>query len=227
MPQIMEASKLSKLISVIGRASGKVDELIQSAAVGCIAQSIVHRNTTPANDLIERVNKHVKATLVTYLEKHGAFAWSRDEGKLLFLEREGVVWDDTYSKQVMAQHWTEARKPPQPKSVYDAPAEISSLIDRLRKKAVKGATIKGIEVLDAVEAAYNTANGAFMLKNMKADTNLIDKADADAKAFEERKVKQAQVQQTPTTTEAPATPEALAKLAKFFNGSEQALAKAA
>lgn len=155
--KLMEGNKLAKLIGAIGAARVTLDVQVQLACMQVIGQSIVHRNTTPANSLLEAVSKHHKATIVVYLEKFGNFQWDRKSETLKFRES---FPDGDLDKAVEAigdAKWYDAKKPPVVTSEYDALKVIGDVIDRLLKKASKGATITNKDVLTKTHAAYCAA----------------------------------------------------------------------
>lgn len=155
--KLMEGKVLAKLIGQIGEARVKLDEQVQIACVQVIAQSVVHSNTTPGNSLIDAVSKHHKATVVTYLEKFGNFAWDRKADKLAFkrvFEREAI---EECIEAIGDAKWYDAKKPPKVVSQYDVAEELAGFFDRMRKAAKKGITLVNKPVMDAAEAAYNAA----------------------------------------------------------------------
>jgi len=158
---VMVAAELTKLIGSIGKRKVALDVAVQKAAVQCIAQSIVHRNATPAMELFAALAGSMRRdALVVYLERFGNIRWVKDEKKLSFFENPAVkkleneaavdAWLDTAAETV----WYSLKKENPVKSVYDADEAISSTIDRLHKMAKRGTKIENIEVLQAVERAY-------------------------------------------------------------------------
>lgn len=175
--KLMEGKVLAKLIGSIGEARVKLDEQVQVAAVQCIGQSVVHRNTTPANSLLDAVSKHHKATVVAYLEKFGNFAWDRKADKLAFKE---VFKSGELEQAVEAigdAKWYDAKKPPKVVSQYDVAEELAAFFDRMRKAAKKGITLVNKPVMDAAEAAYNAAMvAAYAEGNKSVEQQAIDAA---------------------------------------------------
>lgn len=155
--KLMEGNKLAKLIGAIGAARVTLDMQVQIACVQVIGQSIVHRNTTPANSLLEAVSKHHKATIVVYLEKFGNFQWDRKSEQVKFRESFAADKLDEAVEAIGDAKWFDAKKPPVVTSEYDALKVIGDVIDRLLKKASKGATIVNKDVLTKTHAAYCAA----------------------------------------------------------------------
>jgi hypothetical protein len=196
--KLMEGKALAKLIGSIGTARVQLDEQVQVACVQVIGQSIVHRNTTPANSLLDAVSKHHKATVVVYLEKFGNLAWDRKADKLAFREVHQAAELEKAIDAIGDAKWYDAKKPPKVVSQYDAAEMIAELFDRLRKAAKKGIAITNAPVLREVEAAYNAAMvKAYGEGNKSAQQLAIDGAlDARTKGL--------------------ATPTQLAMLAEHF-----------
>lgn len=153
--KLMEGKALTKLIGSIGTARVQLDGQIQHAAEQCIAQSIVHRNTTPGNALIGVVSKHHVATLVAYLEKFGNFRYEKKEGKLLFVEVHAPERLEGAFAAIGDAKWYDAKKPAKVVSQYDYLQLCSDFFERCFKQLKK----EGVEqvnkpILDATYAAY-------------------------------------------------------------------------
>lgn len=225
--KLVADSTLLASIKAIGTKRAEYDAAVQDAAMQVIGQSWAHRNVTPAIELVKAVSKHDRATLVTYLEKFGQMKWDTKAETLAFIDREGqfkATIDKTsellfaeFEDAMTASKWYDAKKPPVVKSVYDGPAEISNLLDRLFKKAGKGATIKGMAIVKDVHAAYcaavakhygeeevTTPNGG----QVPAQTNVAGVVQAD------------RVNELAASATSKATSEQLAKLAEHFNPAE-------
>lgn len=163
--KLMQGNALAKLIGAIGAARVTLDEQVQVACLQVIGQSIVHRNTTPANSLLEAVSKHHKATLVVYLERFGNFAWDKKAENLAFKATFPVpenakpeeYLNDHVESVIGEARWFDAKKAAAVISEYDARKVIGDVLDRLFKKASKGVAIVNKDVLDATHAAYCAA----------------------------------------------------------------------
>lgn len=175
--KLFEGKALAKLIGEIGKARVKLDEQVQLACVQCIGQSVVHRNTTPANQLLDAVSKHHKATVVAYLEKFGNFAWDRKADNLAFREVYANTDLEKCVEMIGDAKWYDAKKPPKVVSQYDVAEELAALFDRMRKAAKKGITLVNKPVMDAAEAAYNAAMAAaYSEGNKSLEQQAIDGA---------------------------------------------------
>jgi hypothetical protein len=159
--QVMEVGTLAKLIKMIGRQKVRIDNMIQTAAVQAIAQSIVFRNSTPAAQLFEAVGVSSRRdALVKYFEMFGNLCWSKREKKVIFYDvakvenKPELAWNDEYSAKVAAYVWHKAKPEPKLVSSYDVEEKVSQLIDNLRKSAKRGITLENAALLDSVESLY-------------------------------------------------------------------------
>jgi hypothetical protein len=155
--KLLEGKALAKLIGSIGAARVQLDGQVQVACLQVIGQSVVHRNTTPANSLLDAVSKHHTATLVTYLEKFGNFEWNRKESKLAFREVHKADQLDAVMEMIGDAKWYDAKKPAKVVSQYDAIEVLGATMDKLFKAAAKNIAIVNKPVLDATHAAYCAA----------------------------------------------------------------------
>lgn len=157
----MDLSVLMQAIGIIGRSTIKTEAQIQHVAVQCIAQSIVHRNATPAKELYDNLPKGFRHdSLAAYFEKFGNLAFK--DKSIVFFDCEKtpngkkLEWTPVYEISVEAMHWTNGTKKPVPKSVYDADEEIGKVLERLVKLASDSTkTMKNKELLERVVATYN------------------------------------------------------------------------
>lgn len=177
--KLVEMAALIGMIGAIGKRKVALDKAVQEAAVQCIAQSIVHRNATPAMQLFDALAGSVRRdALVVYLERFGNLRWNKQETEsqkkgLVFFENPKVkalkddserdAWLETAAETL----WYTLKKENVVKSVYDADEAISSLIDRLHKMAKRGTKIENIEVLQTVEKAYRD----YKVAQLQADTS--------------------------------------------------------
>ena len=153
---------LMQAIGTIGKAGSKLENQIQFVAVQCIAQSIVNRNSTPANELYANSPKGQRHdALLAYFEKFGNLAYLKAEKKIGFFDAEKhglpkLEWTNAYSNLVRDFHWTKGTKKPDPKSSYDFDEEVGTLIARLTKIASNTTnSIKNKALLDEVVGTYN------------------------------------------------------------------------
>ena len=123
---IWDAKVLSAAIGIIGKSGKLLEKQIQVAAVQCIAQSIVHRNASPAMSLYEALPKGQRHdSLVAYFEKFGNLAYSKTEKKIVFFDvakhtdQDALEWSQEYASEVNAFQWVNGTKKPEPKSAYE------------------------------------------------------------------------------------------------------------
>ena len=182
MKHTMNKKQFAVAVGNIGRTSKELDGNIQLAAVAAVAFSVCKdRNATPAQQLLEVVNPHVKAAVVAFFEKFGNLAYSKETKSMMFFDvgaktdKEPLAWTDAYADEVMAFAWTTAKKAPEPKSVFDVQEEVDKLIDRLNKAAKKGATLQHAELLGRMTAVYNTYIGEQFMSKAVQDVAALDK----------------------------------------------------
>lgn len=160
MPQVMEAGKLAKLIGVIGRQKVRQENMIQSAAVQCIAQSIEHRNSTPAAQLYDVLSGSVRRdSLIAYFERFGNLAWSKADKKVIFFDvakvlNKDIAWTNEYAAQVNAMLWFKAKPEPIVKSAFDVADAVEKLIASCERAIKKGQTIHDVDLFDDVAAVF-------------------------------------------------------------------------
>jgi hypothetical protein len=186
----MEMKQLSRIIGVIGRQKVRIDNMIQVAAVQVIAQSIVNRNSTPADQLFSAVGVSSRRdALLKFYEMFGNLTWSKGEKRVIFCDMEvtdnrKLEWTDEYATKVSEFIWHKAKPEPKQVSMYDVEEKVSALIDSLRKAAKKGITLQNVELLDGVESLYvKFVAETFAAKEMAATPALEGddlKAAADA-----------------------------------------------
>lgn len=176
--KLMEGKALTKLIGEIGKARVQLDGQVQHAAVQVIAQSIVHRNITPGNMLVEAVSKHHAATLVAYLEKFGNFAWDKKGAKFAFVEVHKAEGLEAAIEAIGDAKWYDAKPPKKVVSQYDYMAMLSDFFDRAFK-TLKKEDVAHVNkpILDAAYAAYCEAvSKAYGEGNKSLEQQAIDTA---------------------------------------------------
>jgi hypothetical protein len=198
---IMEVSRVNKLIGMIGRRGLQVHAMIQQAAVQCVAHSIMYGNVTPGNQLCDALtNGARKDALVKYLETFGCFAYVKADKKLHHLKRESIEWTEEYAKKVADFDWSKAKKAPEPSSVYDVEDALEKLIDNAHRAIKQGKTIKGSEILGPLEETLT----ALHVKQYEAGR--IQREALRRNVDEEKEPTPAPTESTVTTgTEEPAT----------------------
>ncbi len=181
---LMSIEKLSELIKSCAAQRVTFENSVQLAAPECVAQSIVHRNATPAMELFKVVGPHLRPTLAAFFEKFGNLAVVTDEQdktkkKIAFfdvgavMKKPALEWTEEYAAEVRAFHWTNAKKPPKVVSEYDIEVEARGFLNRLAKKlADPGVSVKNREVYDELYAAFLHAASRLADKALKSCTAL-------------------------------------------------------
>ena len=138
---MMNKDALAKLIGNIGKSGMKLDAQIQLAAVACIAYSIVDRNITPGQNLLDATSNGIRSdSLVAFFEQHGQFAYDKQAKKLVFFDAAKIInkvyeWTPEYEKELMGTPWTSAKKKPEPVSKYDFDEQATKFVERFKKLA--------------------------------------------------------------------------------------------
>lgn len=181
--KLWESNILMQAIGIIGKSGKVLESQIQAAAVQCIAQSVIYRNSTPAQSLYEALPKGQRHdSLVAYFEKFGNLAYSKAEKKIVFFDVEKVLdktldWTDIYAAEVVAFHWTNGTKKPEPKSAYDVAEELGKLIERLTKLSSDSTKdVKHKDLLAKVTETMNAYNFQEFRVEVKAELTEDDKA---------------------------------------------------
>ena len=147
----MEQSALNKEITSIAKTGNRLNVRIQHAALNAIFYSIQHGDIGFGQRLVLALNNgQRKNSLVAFLEKHGKFAWSKENKSLVFKKRDDLTVE---SIAEIKEHWFEAIKAPEPKSMYDFEDEVKRFLKKMEKAVTDKATIKHVEIMDYVNAA--------------------------------------------------------------------------
>lgn len=179
---LVSASALAGMIGSIGKRKVALDKAVQDAAVQCVAQSIVHRNATPAMELFAAMAGSMRRdALVVYLERFGNLGWSKDEKKLSFKDnqrpKEGAEFE-SHMASATDTVWYTLKKESPIKSVFDADEVIAATFDKLHKAAKRGAKIENIEVLHTLESVYAQYKAA----QLQAETDPVVQEAIEARA---------------------------------------------
>ena len=147
----MEQSALNKEITSIAKTGNRLNTRIQHAALNAIFYSIQHGDIGFGQRLVLALNNgQRKNSLVAFLEKHGKFQWSKENKSLVFKKRDDLTVE---SIAEIKEHWFEAIKAPEPKSMYDFEDEVNRFLKKMEKAVTDKATIKHVEIMDYVNAA--------------------------------------------------------------------------
>ena len=147
----MEQSALNKEITSIAKTGNRLNVRIQHAALNAIFYSIQHGDIGFGQRLVLALNNgQRKNSLVAFLEKHGKFQWSKEQKSIVFKKRDDLTVE---SLAEIKEHWFEAIKAPEPKSMYDFEDEVNRFLKKMEKAVTDKATIKHVEIMDYVNAA--------------------------------------------------------------------------
>ena len=169
----MEQSALNKEITSIAKTGNRLNVRIQHAALNAIFYSIQHGDIGFGQRLVLALNNgQRKNSLVAFLEKHGKFAWSKENKSLVFKKRDDLTVE---SIDEIKEQWFEAIKAPEPKSMYDFEDEVNRLIKKMEKAVTDKATIKHVEIMDYVHAAITQYHeDQLKLQDAEDDATLSD-----------------------------------------------------
>lgn len=147
----MEQTALNKEITSIAKTGNRLNVRIQHAALNAIFYSIQHGDIGFGQRLVLALNNgQRKNSLVAFLEKYGKFQWSKEQKSLIFKKRDDLTVE---SISEIKEHWFEAIKAPEPKSMYDFEDEVNRFLKKMEKAVTDKATIKHVEIMDYVHAA--------------------------------------------------------------------------
>lgn len=155
---LLNAKDLDSKISAIGKSAGELQSEIQIAAVNAIGYSVEHGDIRFGQKLFDVLPSSVRrASLVAFLEKHGNFAYLKEDKKFAFFKAQSA-YDETL---LLATPWASAKKEVIV-SEYDLDALFTQFlkkIDGIYKKAEDGSVkIKNGGVYDVLQAARDEWN---------------------------------------------------------------------
>lgn len=164
----MEQSALNKEITSIAKTGNRLNTRIQHAALNAIFYSIQHGDIGFGQRLVLALNNgQRKNSLVAFLEKHGKFQWSKEQKSLVFKKRDDLTVE---SIAEIKEHWFEAIKATEPKSMYDREEEITKLFKRWeREAAMPGIVVKHSALESILLNAYNDYHMALLVDDEIAD----------------------------------------------------------
>lgn len=159
----LEIGQLEKAIDSIKRRLSTAQTEIQKLAVQCIAQSILHRNASPATRLLGAMGHGMqRQKLVNFFEYWGNLRYSKTKKGFEYAEKiEGA--DDEYFAGLMAQPWYKAGKEEELVSTYDVQLAVTKFLESCRKKIEKvrsspNGNVENVELLAAITNAVAKFN---------------------------------------------------------------------
>lgn len=155
------AEVLNSKISAVGKTAGELQSAIQEVAVQAVGYSIEHGDIRFGQKLFDVLPNGVRRqSLVAFLEKHGNFAWSKDEKCFKFFKGLGEPrkFDET---ALLAINWASATKETIVSS-YDLETIMTKAIKAMEKAFKEheksGVTIENSEVYDYLVGARDSYN---------------------------------------------------------------------
>lgn len=161
--KLMNVKTFNALCASIGKATATLRSQIQEAAVVAVGYSILHRDITAGQRLLDSVSHHKtvrKDSLVAYLEKYGQFAWLKTDKKFAFLKREGLQFNAEYVEAMSEDPWVEAIRVKEPVSKYDVTESFAKWLKTAHKFADDAAVaVVHKDFLTEVERNYHAYLG--------------------------------------------------------------------
>ena len=140
---LLNAKDLESKIAQIGKSAGELQAEIQIAAVNAIGHSIENGDIRFGQKLFDVLPSGVRrASLVAFLEKHGNFAYLKDEKKFAYYKAQ-TSYDEV---ALLATSWASA-KSENIVSEYDVQAMFDSLMKRI-ESAIKKSGDGSVKVLN-------------------------------------------------------------------------------
>jgi hypothetical protein len=140
---LLNAKDLESKIAQIGKTAGELQSEIQIAAVNAIGHSIENGDIRFGQKLFDVLPSGVRrASLVAFLEKHGNFAYLKDEKKFAYYKAQ-TSYDEV---ALLATSWASA-KSENIVSEYD----VQDMFDKLMKRiesAIKKSGDGSVKVLN-------------------------------------------------------------------------------
>ena len=169
---LITAKDLESKIASVGKSAGELQSAIQECAVQAIGYSIEHGDIRYGQKLFDVLPSGVRrASLVAFLEKHGNFAWSKDEKCFKFFKGLGEPrkFDEV---ALLAINWASATKETIVSS-YDLESIMTKAIKAMEKAFKEheksGVKIENSEVYDYLVSARDAYNAdKFTTPELKA-----------------------------------------------------------
>ena len=155
------AKDLESKIAIVGKTAGELQSAIQECAVQAVGYSIEHGDIRYGQKLFDVLPSGVRrASLVAFLEKHGNFAWSKEEKCFKFFKGLGEprVFDEV---TLLSVSWASATKETIVSS-YDLESIMTKAIKAMEKAFKEheksGVKIENSEVYDYLVSARDSYN---------------------------------------------------------------------
>ena len=149
------AEVLNSKITAVGKSAGELQSAIQEVAVQAVGYSIEHGDIRFGQKLFDVLPSGVRrASLVAFLEKHGNFAYSKEDKCFKFFKGLGEprVFDEV---ALMASSWASATKESIVSS-YDLEVIMTKAIKAM-EKAFKEHEKSGVKIENSLAYDYLVA----------------------------------------------------------------------
>ena len=149
---LLKSDVLNSKISAVGKSASEVQSAIQECAVQAVGYSIEHGDIRYGQKLFDVLPNGVRRqSLVAFLEKHGNFAWSKEEKCFKFFKGLGEprVFDEV---ALMEMSWATASKETIVSS-YDLEVIMTKAIKAM-EKAFKEHEKSGVKIENSLAYDY-------------------------------------------------------------------------
>ena len=156
---LLNSNELTAKITKIARSANELETDIQLAAVNAVGYSIQHGDITFGQKLFDALPKGIRRqSLVAFLEKHGQFAWLKEDKKFAYYKVDGIQFDEI---TLLATPWSSASKEVIV-SEYDFEKMFDSLMKKMesvyKKHESVGVKIKNSNIYDYLARARDEIN---------------------------------------------------------------------
>lgn len=133
----MTADQFNVLVGQIKRLGKLTNDAIQRAAVFAVWQSLEHRNSTPADNLLAAMPAGTRRnSLVLFFERFGNLAYMTTKKKMEFFDVEnmtGVPQPEFDEKTLMTTPWSSMIKEADITSAWDVKDQLDKLLSKLER----------------------------------------------------------------------------------------------
>lgn len=166
---LMSTSELNTKINAIKKSASELQSEIQLAAVNAVGYSILHGDITIGQKLFDALPSGVRrASLVAFFEKHGNFAYLKEEKRFAHYKNDERSFDEV---ALLATPWASAKKEVIV-SEYDLDDMFTKFMNRIEKAfkehQASGAKIKNPEIYDYLAQARDSYNSDKVMGEVKA-----------------------------------------------------------
>lgn len=166
---LLSTSELTTKINAIKKSASELQSEIQLAAVNAVGYSIEHGDITIGQKLFDALPNGVRrASLVAFFEKHGNFAYLKEEKRFAHYKNDERAFDEV---ALLATPWASAKKEVIV-SEYDLDDMFNKFMKRMetafKQHESSGVKIKNSEVYDYLVQARDSYNSDKVMGELKA-----------------------------------------------------------